>query len=53
VVGPPQLRSLRAAGYDLKSHKTPQEGYCAAWDMKRIVLPEFYQLQAVSWLPWE
>ena len=34
---------MRAAGYDLKSHKTPAEGYCTQWDMKRIVLPECYK----------
>jgi hypothetical protein len=34
---------MRAAGYDLKSHKTPQEGYCTFGDMRRIVLPECYK----------
>ncbi len=34
---------MRAAGYDLKSHRTPQDGYCTSWDMRRIVLPECYQ----------
>ena len=34
---------MRAAGFDLKSHKTPAEGYCTLGDMRRIVLPECYQ----------
>lgn len=34
---------MRAAGYDLKSHKTPNEGYCTFGDMRRIVLPECYE----------
>ena len=40
---------MRAAGYDLKSHKTPQEGYCTFGDMRRIVLPECYQPTNVGW----
>jgi hypothetical protein len=34
---------MRAAGFDLKSHKTPAEGYCTLGDMQRIVLPECYE----------
>jgi hypothetical protein len=34
---------MRAAGFDLKSHKTPAEGYCTFGDMRRIVLPECYE----------
>jgi hypothetical protein len=34
---------MRAEGYDLKSHKTPEEGYCTFGDIRRIVLPECYQ----------
>ena len=34
---------MRAAGFDPKSRKTPQEGYCTFGDMRRIVLPECYQ----------
>ena len=42
---------MRAAGYDLKSHKTPQEGYCTFGDMRRIVLPECYE--KIGWWPWD
>jgi hypothetical protein len=34
---------MRAGGYDLKSHKTPEEGYCTFGDMRRIVMPECYK----------
>jgi hypothetical protein len=34
---------MRAAGFDLRSDKTPAEGYCTFGDMRRIVLPECYQ----------
>jgi hypothetical protein len=34
---------MRAAGFDLKSHKTPAEGYCTFGDMRRIVLPECHE----------
>jgi hypothetical protein len=40
---------MRAAGYDLKSHNTPKEGYCTFGDMRRIVLPECYQPMKSGW----
>ena len=39
---------MRAAGYDLRSDETPQEGHCAFGDMPRIVLPECYKPYANS-----
>lgn len=33
---------MRAGGFDLRSDKTPAEGYCTIGDMRRIVLPECY-----------
>ncbi|WP_316178357.1 MULTISPECIES: hypothetical protein [unclassified Bradyrhizobium] len=34
---------MRAAGFDLVSHRTPEEGHCTFGDMRRIVLPECYK----------
>jgi hypothetical protein len=43
---------MRSAGYDLKSHRTPKEGYCTLGDMQRIVMPECYQPMRIGWFPW-
>jgi hypothetical protein len=36
---------MRAAGYELKSHKSFKEGYCTHEDRRITVLPECYQPQ--------
>ena len=36
---------MRAAGYELKSHKTYKEGYCTPGDKRITLLPECYQPQ--------